>query len=229
MTIPVIINNCNLLTFPKQMIEYISKFDSVGEIIIVDNNSTYEPLLEWYLTNPCKIIRTSNSSHLTPWLLDIPRSLGSEFYVSTDPDLDLSIAPANSLLYLREKMLKHMEYDKIGLSLKNWYVSPESPYHDFLKGWASRAWSKDYLLDELLIAHQVDTTFAMYHINRPPRGTSCATFSPYSVNHIPWNFTTNYLNNLQELNYEYYYYLCNANKLDSISSSYKNFINFKNS
>jgi GT2 family glycosyltransferase len=56
--IPIIIMNFNLLTWPNQMVEDIKKFDNVGDIIIFDNGSTYEPLLEWYSTKPCEIIKT---------------------------------------------------------------------------------------------------------------------------------------------------------------------------
>ena len=54
MGIPVIINNRNLLTWPKAMVRDLSKWEGIGDIYIVDNGSTYEPLLEWYATNPCK-------------------------------------------------------------------------------------------------------------------------------------------------------------------------------
>ena len=50
MSIPIIINNRNLLTWPKAMVERISRYEGVGDIIIVDNGSTYEPLLDWYAT-----------------------------------------------------------------------------------------------------------------------------------------------------------------------------------
>jgi hypothetical protein len=48
------------------MVEY---FQSIYvEPIIVDNASTYPPLLSWYETNPCKVIRLSiNCGHRAPW------------------------------------------------------------------------------------------------------------------------------------------------------------------
>ena len=222
MSIPVIINNCNLLSYPKAMVNSLSRFDNIGDIIIVDNSSTYEPLLDWYSTNPCTVIRTNQSSHLTPWNIDLPSTLKSKYYVVTDPDLDLSITPLNSLNYLVEKIKLHEEYDKIGLSLKNWNVPSDSPYHQFLKNWSSTTWNDNSLRDELLHSQQIDTTLAMYDINRNPRGNSCATYLPYSVNHIPWEFTTEYIKDLKNKNYEYYYYLSNSNS----SSTYKSFINF---
>jgi hypothetical protein len=46
--ISVIINNRDLLTWTKAMVDKIKTLDNVGEIFILDNASTYKPLLEWY-------------------------------------------------------------------------------------------------------------------------------------------------------------------------------------
>lgn len=224
MKIPVILNNRNLVTYPKQMLKELLTFDDVGEIFIVDNDSTYEPLLEWYDTNPCEIIKTTNNGHLSPWIIDLPKKLNSKFYVVTDSDLDLSITPKDSLPYLKGKLEKYKEYTKIGLSLKNWNVSKNSPYHEFLKNWSMTNWDIVSIKDGLLRNQQVDTTFAMYDLNKHYRGLSCATYSPYSANHIPWEFTNEMIGDMKNKNYEYYYYLKNSNS----SSSYKGFIKFDN-
>lgn len=222
MKIPIILNNRNLVTYPKQMLQELLTFDNVGEILIVDNGSTYEPLLEWYETKPCEIIKTINNGHLSPWMIDLPKKLNSKFYVVTDSDLDLSITPKDSLMYLKEKLEKHQEYTRIGLSLKNWEVSENSPYHNFLKNWSITNWDVNSVNDGLLINQQIDTTFAIYDIDKNHRGSSCSTYLPYSVNHIPWEFTNEIINDMENKNYEYYYYLINSNS----SSSYKGFINF---
>ena len=44
--ISVIINNRDLLTWTKAMVDKIKTLDNVGEIFILDNASTYKPLLE---------------------------------------------------------------------------------------------------------------------------------------------------------------------------------------
>ena len=69
MKIPVIINNRNLLTWPKAMVRDLSKWEGIGDIYIVDNGSTYEPLLDWYETKPCGVIYLNkNVGHQAPWL-----------------------------------------------------------------------------------------------------------------------------------------------------------------
>jgi hypothetical protein len=222
MKIPIILNNRNLLTWTSKMVEECKRFDNVGDIIIVDNDSTYEPLLEWYDTKPCEIIKTSNNGYLSPWVINLPEKLTSSFYVVSDPDLDLSNTPNDALTHLQDKMLKHSNYCRIGLSLENWNVSEKSPYHKFLNEWAKTNWDPNTISDGLLVNQQFDTTFGLYHINRNYRGSNCTTNSPYSVNHLPWEFTMDEINQLEIDNYEYYYYLKNSNS----SSSYKKFINF---
>ena len=45
----------NRLTYPKNMSEFLS--DHGIEVILIDNNSTYPPLLEWYDKCPYKVHR----------------------------------------------------------------------------------------------------------------------------------------------------------------------------
>jgi hypothetical protein len=225
MKIPIIINNRNLLTWPSKMVEDCKNFDNVGEIIIVDNQSTYEPLLEWYKTNPCEIIYSENNGQSCPWIINLPQKLGSKYYVVTDPDLDLSQTPKDCLNFIQEKLEKYDEYSKIGLSLHNWEVSEDSPYHSFLKTWASFNWDSTSVVDGLLTNQLIDTTFGMYNLDKGPHsGKNCAAFSPYSARHIPWEITIDVIKDMKNKYFEYFYYLSNATD----ASSYKNFIGFKN-
>ena len=221
--IPVIINNRNLITWPSKMVEMCKTFEGVGEIIIVDNESTYEPLLDWYDTKPCEIVYTQNYGQSCPWIINLPNKIGCDFYVVTDPDLDLSQTPKDCLLFLKDKMEKYEDYSKIGLSLSNWQVQVNSPYLHHLKSWASTAWDPNSIQDGLLLNQIFDTTFGIYNLNKNPHsGKNCSTNLPYSARHIPWEITNEELNNLKEINYEYFFYLKNATG----ASSYKNFVSF---
>jgi hypothetical protein len=222
--IPIIINNRNLLEWPKKMVEVCKTFESVGDIIIIDNGSSYEPLLEWYRTLPCEIIYSENGGNISPWVLKIPEKYNFDYYVVTDPDLDLSETPKDCLLFLRERMERYEKYGYIGLSLSNFQQPINNPYHYHLKTWAHHNWINSPLQDGLLLNQIVDTTFAIYKSNRNHRGESCATNYPYSAKHIPWNFTNDELNNIKNFNYEFYYYLMEAGE----SCSYKRFVGFEN-
>jgi hypothetical protein len=50
--VTVIINNCNLLTWPRAMVAEIETFTDLAAILIVDNGSTYPPLLGWSRLRP---------------------------------------------------------------------------------------------------------------------------------------------------------------------------------
>ena len=53
--IPIIINNRNRYTFLKQLIDTLRK-DGYSNIIVLDNDSTYPPLLDYYNSCPAKVI-----------------------------------------------------------------------------------------------------------------------------------------------------------------------------
>lgn len=220
--IPVIIINRDLITWPSKMVECIKKFNCVGDIIIVDNQSTYEPLLDWYKTNPCDIVYSNFNGQSSPWDMEIPTKMGYDYYVVSDPDLDLSETPLDCLIYLKEKLKSHEEYDRIGLSLSNYVVDRDSPYHFHLETWYENEWKPESVRDGLLTEQKFDTTFGIYHIDRHFSGTSCCTNKPYSAKHIPWEITNRELYNLKEVNPEFFYYLKRATP----SASYKAFINF---
>jgi hypothetical protein len=223
MKIPVIIINRDLVTWPSKMVEAIKTFDSVGDIIIVDNQSTYEPLLKWYKTNPCDIVYSKFNGQSSPWDMNIPEKMGYSYYVVSDPDLDLSETPKDCLVHLKNKLESHTEYDRIGLSLSNYDVSDRSPYHSHLKTWYNNYWKPESINDGLLTQQLFDTTFGIYHIDRHFSGKSCCADKPYSAKHIPWEITHEELYDLKNINPEFFYYLQHATP----STSYKAFVNFK--
>lgn len=64
--IPVFICNFNRLTTTRATVDW---FRSAGSkrIVIVDNESTYPPLLEWYATAPAEIVRLPNQGCWKTW------------------------------------------------------------------------------------------------------------------------------------------------------------------
>jgi len=214
MKIPVIINNRDLLTWPKAMIEKIKTYTDVGEIIIVDNGSSYLPLLEWYDRNPCTIIKASNMGHAGAWISGIVRELDSPFYVVTDSDLGLEDTPDNTLLYLQEQ-LETLDLAKIGLGLNWGIVQKKSPYYERLNLYEKDRWLKSPVKNNVYLEVQVDTTFALYKSPHYFIGGGSTTF-PYVARHYPWELSIDDVNN----NEEFKYYLQNA----SSSCSYKQIV-----
>lgn len=224
--IPIIITNYNLVTWPKRMIEVLKTWDNVGEIIIFDNCSTYEPLLEWYQSKPCEIIFSDyNRGHSGVWDRNIPWERNFTYYVVTDPDMGLDEVPKDALNVLIDKMEIHKEFDRIGLSILDFAdPTPNVPHFYRMQHFYHEFWDPTKREDGLLKGHIIDTTFGMYHINRNKSGSSCSLDFPYSVRHLPWQITNDQLMDLENFNPEYFYYLTHA----GYSSSYKRESGFEN-
>jgi glycosyltransferase involved in cell wall biosynthesis len=214
MGIPVIINNRNLLTWPKAMVERIQRYEGVGEIVIVDNESTYPPLLEWYATNPCRIERHANVGIAAPWLTQVVANLKAPFYVVTDPDMGLEETPDDTLLYLKDKM-NILNIDKIGLGLDWQRVEDKSPYYKRLRLYEKDRWEKSPVQNDVYMDVQIDTTFALYNVDHYFIGGGSTPF-PYVARHYPWEFSIEEARNSEE----FMYYMDNATS----ASSYKTLI-----
>lgn len=215
MKIPVIINNRNFLTWPKAMVERIKEYDGVGEIIIVDNDSTYPPLLEWYATNPCRIERLDTNVGMgAPWVSGVVKELNGAPYVLTDPDLALEETPDDTLLYLLDK-LNTLQLDKVGLGLDWQIVEKKSPYYERLNLYEKSRWNKSPVKDGVYTEVQIDTTFALYNVDHYFIGGGSTTF-PYVARHYPWEFSIEEARNSEE----FMYYMDNATS----ASSYKTLI-----
>jgi glycosyltransferase involved in cell wall biosynthesis len=217
MKIPVIINNRNLFTWPKAMVEKIKTYDNAGDIIIVDNGSTYEPLVEWYGSKPCDIVFCKNLGHKGPWLSGLVNKISSKYYVVSDPDLGLDQTPQDTLIYMFEKM-NRLKLEKIGLGLDWKSTGENSPFYEHLLKYEGNRWSNSRIQDDVYLDIPVDTTFALYR-NRKHFIGGGSTGYPYIAKHYPWYFTEVE----REMNEEFMYYLNHATE----SSSSRGFLNIK--
>jgi len=237
MKYPIIINNYNLLTYPRDMVESLLTWDHVERIFIVDNNSTYEPLLKWYeqmkKVDLITIIRLPyNYGHLAPWQLKIVdiicKEFGSEHYVVTDPDLDISHLPGDTL-----DTMATMYYD-LPNGLYDYQGRPDDPFYRRSIPYRTKIGLgiqiDDIPEDSLFYTHMetryheqpkinqvqlapLDTTFAMYPaiMNNEPGIGGVRMLDPYTCKHIPYYFTESTLKD----DHEFMYYLENANHASS--------------
>jgi len=215
MKVPVIINNRDLLTWPKEMVNRIKDYEDLDDIIIIDNGSTYEPLLEWYKTKPCTILSyIENFGHTGPWDSGVVQRIGAPYYIVTDSDLGLESVPNNVIPYLLEKE-KSLKLGKVGLGLQWWKVTKQSPYHTHMQIYEIPRWDDSKINEDVAVNVAIDTTFALYSRDEYFIGGG-STKMPYMARHIPWELT----NDDYEANEEFKYYIKHA----SNSSSYKWFL-----
>lgn len=93
MNYPIYLTNMNRLTTTKKMVEDLFKLNGNAKINIIDNASTYPPLLEWYneIKNDVNIIK--QASNLGPWTFFYTGHFSNcpeNYYVYSDADLELN-------------------------------------------------------------------------------------------------------------------------------------------
>ena len=214
MKVPILITNFNLYTWPKAMVKELQRMKECGPIIIIDNNSTYQPTLEWYDSlkgnEDVSVVRTGqNFGHLVVWRLGIDKRIKAEFghpdYIVTDPDLDLSGCPDDTIVRMRELWYDSPSYpyiyrdedakgfngvefnikDKIGLGIR----VDDIPENALFFQSAEHRYHKQPTYGDLRLA-PVDTTFAFYHVDTYQVCISGArTLAPYEVRHLPYYIT----------------------------------------
>lgn len=209
---PVYVNTFNRLTTTKRLCEQIAALDNAVPII-VDNASTWEPLLDWYKDCPFEVVRlTENYGHHAPWRVGVTARPNSGVYCVTDCDLDLGGVPLDLMDVLREPLSSWRNPPiKSGVALR---INDLPPWQTQVKAWESRFWRNP--VGGFRFWAPIDTTLAMYRANTPVRiATKVAGIravraaGPYTARHMPW-----YLNPT-ELDEENRNYFATANDSNS--------------
>lgn len=202
--------NFNRLTLPVKMADWLAQMGC--EPIFIDNNSDYEPLLQYYLDTPYKVVYLkANYGHTVIWnhelkLLDKV----NERYIVTDPDLDLSLVPNDFLRVLSHGLDKYPGYDKCGLSLEINDL-PDTAEGILIKTKCEPKYWKTPL-DNMYFRADTDTTLAMYREGvKNYSHSAIRTNRPYTARHLPWYYT-----DLKSLSKDEQYYFKTANESSTI-------------
>jgi hypothetical protein len=207
----VLIINFNRLTLPKNMAEWIA---SKGcEPVFIDNNSDYQPLLKYYENCPFKVVRLKdNYGHKVLWNPDLTllhELIGSDRYIVTDPDLDLSGVPDDFADIMHLGLDKYKIYDKCGLSLEINDLPDTREGRLVRNKFEKKYWTNP--LDDIFFLADTDTTFAMYREGVRHYSYSAIRINrPYTARHIPW-----YYDRLRDLPEDEQYYFKNATRSSS--------------
>lgn len=187
--IPIIINNRNRVTYLSRLINSLEN-RGYRNINIIDNNSDYPPLLDYYKNTKYKIYSLNyNGGFCALWDSGIfDRYFKNIFYVYTDSDMELAEdCPDNFLSFMLFNLWRHKKVDKIGLSINindlpdNYNKKSDVINHE------SQYWENEF--DKNLFDAYVDTTFALYRQNKfGPTGyiKALRLKPPYSIKHLPW-------------------------------------------
>lgn len=202
--IPCYINCYNRLTTTRKLAEQIAALDNAVPVI-VDNASTWEPLIAWLNDCPFDVIRlTENIGHHAPWKCGATARPNNGFYCVTDCDLDLEGVPADLMEVLQKPLTSWSNPPvKSGVALR---IDDLPRWQTQVTEWESRFWKSR--VDGFRYWAPIDTTLAMYRANTPVRiATKVAgiravrTAGQYTARHVPWYLDPT---NLDEENANYF-------------------------
>ena len=201
----------NRLTIAKKLAEDLTKAGC--EVILIDNKSSYQPLLDWYTRCPYKVHRLNeNYRERAFWDSNLFDTYTDEYYIVTDHDLDLSEVPLDFVTVLKQGLDNNKDRVKCGLSL-DLDSLPNNTYTKEVKNFEAKYWVDKDKNGNFIAG--VDTTLAIYDRKRQPVGwgngdnffQATRLPKPYSAKHIPWYMDKEALqNDLEEL---YYHKHCN--------------------
>lgn len=185
--LPILIVCRDLVSDLRLLVDWLEKTGHEN-IILLDNKSTYPPLIDYLAASPHEVIRlAANLGHVSPWVGQIVERFDKATpFVVTDPDvLPDDQAPADSFEYLQELLLRHSDYDKAGLGLHIDDIPSTYPYRDQVRQWEAPFWVKE--LEPAVFTAHLDTTLALHRPGTPYKVTEAIrTGQPYMARHLPW-------------------------------------------
>lgn len=189
-----------------QLVDWLEKAGQ-ERIYLIDNDSTYEPLLEYYKKTPHNVIKMGfNSGHNGIWTHGIISKFASnEYFIVSDPDvIPIEECPLDAIDYFRSILDIYLDREKVGFGFKlddlpDHYKFKQAVLHhetSYLE-WGAPQPNLNFA--------PIDTTFALY---RPGASqdisASCRTQYPYLARHLPWYIDSNNPSEEEE------YYIANA-------------------
>jgi FkbM family methyltransferase len=207
---PAVIIGYNQYTYIRDMVAQLEKYTS--DIIIIDNNSSYQPLLDYYANDfKYTLIRLKTNFGHTVYKRDFIQKLVGDLYILTDPDLQFNSKLPDNFIQTLIDISFHFKAYKVGLAL---LIDSDDIRTDLIIGedttvknceksfWKDKL---DYPLnpDMELYKALIDTTFClvnkkliqndMYHIR---------VAGDYTCFHLPWH--KEFKSRLQDGEYEAY-------------------------
>lgn len=188
--VPIVINNFNRVTTLKKLIGTL-EVRGYANIHIIDNRSTYPPLLEYYATCPYEVIMLDkNLGFKALWKSrELRRRFCGDYYAYTDSDVvPVDECPDDFMDYFMDILRRHPFARKVGFSLRIDDLPDHYAQKQEVVDWESR-FSLRKTKDGLFRA-PVDTTFALYRprvrLSRSPNAVAYRTPFPYQLRHLPW-------------------------------------------
>lgn len=197
---PIVILNRDRLTPVKKLVASL-KSRNYNNIIVIDNMSTYQPLLNWYTEENLDVYFNTNPEYNNCYALNHlayeaknPKfvEIVSTHYAYTDSDVyPIDDTPENfidDMIFLIDKYNIH----KVGMSIKIDDLNLSDPLLKHVYDYEITYWNDEIIDGDFkLYPHPIDTTFSVYAPNTPASWSSnCFRIGlPYTIIHQPFYYT----------------------------------------
>jgi hypothetical protein len=213
---PILLNNFNRLSSTRSMYGFL-KNRGFSNVIILDNHSTFPPLLSWYATLREEELIKFPTNYGSTCLFDsgyLEKVMDQEYIVYSDSDLELNPnMPEDFLEIMKSKLLTYNER-KIGLALRIDDV-PLNCYKNCITGTIDH--ERQFWRDELekdLYRALVDTTFCLLRWPQYHDLGALRIAGNFTARHLPW------YQDYATLNEEEKYFVENSNHQSNFRNGY---------
>ncbi len=183
---PIFIVVRDLLSPLQQLVGWLERAGH-DRIVLVDNDSTYPPMVEHLAATPHTVVRCGwNMGHRSPWLSGaIFEMAHDEQYIVSDPDIVPDEGcPLDAVEHFAEIIEAHPEVHRVGFGLRiDDLPDHYAPKADVI-AWESPFWKEE--IEPGLYSAPIDTTFALARVPRPSSRPSIRTGPPYVARHLSW-------------------------------------------
>ncbi|MBP6818853.1 MAG: hypothetical protein KBC46_06090 [Ferrovibrio sp.] len=202
---PIFIISYNRLGVLRRGLASFRRLARPLEIVIHDNGSTYQPLLDYYdqlVAEGVRVLRTGKKATQQDDLNSVADTVAAYFadrapanYVVTDPDIELDPAGADMLDLYDAILAASAEVDVVGPMLRmddipdSYPLKEEVVSRHWHKFWKHRTRRFPWRGGEVkLVKAVVDTTFALYRAGLPFERLRPAfrSYPPYWARHLDW-------------------------------------------
>lgn len=191
--VAIFINSYNRLLYLKLLIKWLEGAGHLN-IIILDNNSTYPPLLSYLNKISYPVLRLkSNMGYLALYRSGFFNDyLSKNYYVFTDDDIiPTATCPLDAIDYFKSILDKYPHIQKCGFGLKIDDLPDEYRYKE--QAIATELASRVGRLEDDVYLAKIDTTFCLYKPHVVDKGyltdniarceNSAKTDEPYVARH----------------------------------------------
>jgi len=188
---PAVILCYNQPTFLRKMVSQLEKYTQ--DILVIDNHSTYKPLLDYYENEFCYTLlrQKENFGHLI-YRAPFVKKLTGEVYLLTDPDLELNPNLPDNFIETFFAISLHFQAIRVGAALN--IQANDLREGIFFQGHSIQEWEKNFWQYRLhypdnpnleLYDSLIDTTFCL--VNKRFCNKHIRVAKEYTCTHIPWH------------------------------------------